>query len=104
TARGFMKGLRDDIRHALRMFRSAPSFTAAAILTLALGLGVNLAVFTVMHTPLLAGLPVKHGKELVTVFSWTPGGGDHFDFSYPLYVAPADRTQGRQGVTSLRDS
>ena len=95
-----MKGLRDDIRHALRMFRSAPSFTAAAILTLALGLGVNIAVFTVMHTALLAGLPVKHGKELVTVFSWTPAGGDHFDFSYPLYVDLRDRAQGLQGLAA----
>src|SRR4051812_8155879 len=99
-----MKGFRDDLRHALRMFWSAPSFTAAAILTLALGLGVNVAVFTVMHAALLARLPVAHGKALVNVFSWTPKNGDHFDFSYPLYVDlrdHADRLQGLAAYTSM---
>ena len=95
-----MKGLRDDIRHALRMFWNASSFTFAAILTLALGLGVNIAVFTVMHSALLAGLPVKHGRELVNVFSWTPAGGDHFDFSYPLYVDLRDRADALQGLAA----
>ena len=83
------------------MFRSAPSFTAAAVLTLALGLGVNIAVFTVMHAALLAGLPVRHGRELVNVFSWTPKGGDHFDFSYPLYVDLRDHAEGLQGLAGL---
>ena len=49
-------------------------FAAAAVLTLALGIGVNIAVFTVMHSALLAGLPVKHAKDLVNVFSWSPKG------------------------------
>ena len=81
-----MNGLRDDLRHALRVFWNAPSFAAAAVLTLALGIGVNIAVFTVMHSALFAALPVKHAKELVIVFTWAPKGGDHEDFSYPLYV------------------
>ena len=47
-----MNGLREDLRHALRVFWNAPSFAAAAVLTLALGIGVNIAVFTVMHSAL----------------------------------------------------
>ena len=39
-----MSGLREDLRHALRVFWNAPSFAAAAVLTLALGIGVNIAV------------------------------------------------------------
>jgi hypothetical protein len=38
-----MNGLREDLRHALRVFWNAPSFAAAAVLTLALGIGVNIA-------------------------------------------------------------
>jgi predicted permease len=81
-----MNGIREDIRHALRVFRTAPSFAAAAVLTLALGIGVNIAVFTVMHSALFASLPVKHAQELVSVYTWSPKGSDHTDFSYPLYV------------------
>ena len=68
------------------MFRTAPSFAAAAVLTLALGLGVNIAVFTISHVALSARLPVAHARGLAAVYTWSPKGGDHADFSYPLYV------------------
>ena len=99
-----MGGLREDLRHALRVFRNAPSFAAAAVVTLALGIGVNIAVFTVMHSALLAGLPVKHAKDLVNVFLWSPKGGDHTDFSYPLYVDLRDNSPqlaGLAGYTAM---
>jgi predicted permease len=95
-----MKGLREDLRHALRVLWKAPTFAAAAILTLALGLGVNVAVFTVMQSALLASLPVQHAKELVNVFSWTPQTGPHTDFSYPLYVDLRDRAETLQGLAA----
>jgi len=95
-----MNGLRDDLWHALRVFRTAPTFAVAAIVTLALGIGVNIAVFTVMHSALLAGLPVRNATELVNVFSWSPKGGDHFDFSYPLYVDLRDHSDALQGLAA----
>ena len=95
-----MNGLREDLRHALRVFWNAPSFAAAAVLTLALGIGVNIAVFTVMHSALLAGLPVKHAKDLVNVFSWTPKAGAHTDFSYPLYVDLRDNSPQLDGLAA----
>ena len=95
-----MNGLRDDLRHALRVFWTAPSFALAAVLTLALGIGVNIAVFTVMHSALLASLPVKHPGELVTVYTWTPKQGDHFDFSYPLYVDLRESSGQLQGLAA----
>jgi predicted permease len=99
-----MNGLRDDLRHALRVFWNAPSFAAAAVLTLALGIGVNIAVFTVMHSALFASLPVGHANELVSVYTWSPKGGDHTDFSYPLYVdlrEAAGEMQGLAAYTSM---
>jgi predicted permease len=95
-----MHGLREDLRHALRVFRNAPSFATAAVLTLALGLGVNIAVFTVMHAALLATLPVTNAKELVTVYTWSPKGGDHSDFSYPLYVDLRESSGQMQGLAA----
>jgi predicted permease len=93
-------GLRDDLRQALRVFWNAPSFATAAVVTLALGIGVNIAVFTVLHAALGASLPVRHAKDLVSVFTWTPKGGDHFDFSYPLYVDLRDHSPGLEGLAA----
>src|SRR5690242_2942858 len=52
--------LRRDLLYALRMLRRDPGFTAITILTLTLGIGVNVAVFAVMHAALLASIPVPH--------------------------------------------
>jgi predicted permease len=95
-----MNGLRNDLLQAVRVFRNAPSFAAAAVLTLALGLGVNIAVFTVLHAALGASLPVRHAKDLVSVFTWTPQGGDHDDVSYPLYVDLRDGTPALEGLAA----
>ena len=60
---------RDDLRYALRTFARNKGFTAAAIATLALGIGANTAVFSVVDALLLRKLPVKNPEELV-VFDW----------------------------------
>jgi predicted permease len=78
--------LRRDVRYALRMLRRQPAFAAVTILTLTLGIGVNVAVFAVTRAALLASIPVPHPERLVSIVSWTAAGGDHSDFSYPSYV------------------
>jgi putative ABC transport system permease protein len=95
-----MSGLRYDVRHALRLFWDQPAFTAAAALTLALGLGVNIAVFIVFHAALLASLPVQRPNELMRIVTWTPNGGNHFDFSYPLYRDLRDHAEAFAGVSA----
>ena len=89
-----------DFRHALRTLRKTPAFTLAAVTTLALGLGVNVAVFTLLNAALLESLPVRHAKTLVEIFTTTAQGGDHFDFSYPLYVDLRDGTRTLDGVAA----
>ena len=57
-----------NLRYAARMLRRTPGFTLVAILTLALGIGANVAIFTVVHAVLLEPLPFPHPEELVRVY------------------------------------
>ena len=77
-----------DLRFALRTFRKSPVFVVVALLSLALGIGANTAIFTLVDQLLLRLLPVKNPEQLVTLW----GRGDHyggnngpFKLSYPMY-------------------
>jgi predicted permease len=96
-----MSKLTQDLRFALRSFRKSPVFATVAIASLALGIGANTAIFTLMDQILLRMLPVKDPEQLVQLDQKGPNQGSiHGErmFSYPMYKDFRDRNEVFSGV------
>jgi predicted permease len=87
-----------DVRYALRGLRHSPGFAAAAVISLALGIGANSAIFSLFHALMLRLLPVENPQELVSLYR-TGGWGKGY-VSYPLYREVAGRSDLFSGVVA----
>src|SRR5271167_579748 len=106
-----MHTLWQDVRYGLRMLGKNPGFTAVAVLTLALGIGANSGIFSVLRQVLLQRLPVPHPEELVLLYA--PGitrghvSSDEVDgsesFSYPMYIDLRDQNKVFSGLAAKAD-
>jgi len=85
----FFDTLARDIRYGLRMLRLNPMFTAVALLTLAIGIGANTAVFSVVNSVLLKPLSYPKAEELVGVWQTAPGAAGLANFSSGLRLSPS---------------
>lgn len=95
--------LRQDIRYALRQLGRNPAFAGAAILTLAVGIGANSAVFSVVNGVLLEPLPYEAPEELVTVSTAFPTVGfDQFWMSPPEYFELREWNQSFEDLGAYR--
>jgi predicted permease len=90
--------VRKDVRHAVRIFLQNPGFAAVAILSLALGIGANTAIFTLIDTVLLRSLPVPEPERLVVV-ARNPDNPET-GFNYPDYEYIRDHNKSFSGVAA----
>src|SRR5215475_6063375 len=100
-----MQTLWQDLRYGARMLAKSPGFTLIAVLTLALGIGANTAIFSLTDQILLRLLPVEKPEELVVLRAPGPKTGRITDdgdaaasFSYPMYKALRDRNNAFAGL------
>jgi putative ABC transport system permease protein len=91
----------NDLRYAFRQLGKNPGFTAVAVLSLALGIGANTAIFSLVNAILLKRLPVRQPEQLVVVATEAPGQtqiGPISSFSYPVFRELRERSQVFSGM------
>src|SRR6267154_1168628 len=86
----FLETLIQDLRYALRMSRKSPVITGVVILTLALGIGANTAIFTMTNGLMLRTLPVRDPEQLVELLHQYPGESAFNGFSWDAYQVMRD--------------
>ena len=108
-----MHSILQDLRFSLRQIRRSPGFMVTAVLTLALGVGANTAIFSLLDQALLRSLPVRDPQQLVILsttgkawegHSCNNGAGVEKSFSYPMYRDLRDRGTAFDGLIATSPS
>ena len=96
----WLEHLSQDLRFALRMLRKSPGFTAIAVLTLALGIGANTAIFSVVYAVLLRPLPYTRPQQLVMIFDAQTHGNT--GLSYVSFQEVRDQSRVFSGMAGIQ--
>ena len=103
-----MSGLAQDLRYALRQLRKSPGFAIVAVMTLALGVGANTAVFSLLNAVLLRSLPIREPQQLLLFGNGTERGsqdrlpdGSWQLFSYPFFREFRQKNQVFSDVAAI---
>ena len=99
---GFFESLWQDVRYSLRTLVKSPPFTLVVIASLALGIGANTAIFSLINAALLKMLPVKNPEQLVQFKSMSPAAGANDTFPYSAFKEFRDRNQVFSGMLAFR--
>jgi putative ABC transport system permease protein len=100
-----MQRLIQDVRYGARMLLKRPGLTVIAVVTLALGIGANTAIFSLVNTALLRPMPVDRPEQLVSLNNASTTTGEVFPtFSYPNYRDYRDRNEVLDGLLCYRFS
>lgn len=99
----YLTELRQDVMFALRGMRLRPGFTFIVVITLALGIGANSAIFSVVNAVLLEGLPYEDASELVLVQS-DYANGEQYPLSAPDFASIRDWNRVYDGVAAFADA
>jgi predicted permease len=98
---GFLETLGKDLLYAVRMLRKSPGFAAVAVTSLALGIGANTALFSLVDSLLLRSLPVPHPEQLVQLGLQNAGTPPRLSFSYPVFEQLRDDNQVFSGIFAM---
>ncbi|HEX3663357.1 MAG TPA: ABC transporter permease [Acidobacteriaceae bacterium] len=99
-----LESLRRDVRYALRQLKKAPGFTAVVIVTLALGIGANTTVFSIVDAVLLRPLPYAHPEQLVQVWSRERGAFSGGAVCYPDFFDWRAQNHAFTNLVSYEDN
>ncbi len=97
-----MQTLFQDLRYGARQLLKRPGFTLLAIVSMALGIGANTAIFSLVDTVAFRPLPVRNASELQEVYGTLHNGADYTLQSYPNYKDLRDRNQVFSGLIAFR--
>ncbi|HTU35840.1 MAG TPA: ABC transporter permease [Candidatus Acidoferrum sp.] len=96
----WLQDFAQDVRYAFRLLRKSPGFTAIVILTLALGIGANTAIFSVVYSILLAPLPYRNPSRIVVLNETNPKVGN-VSVSYPNFLDWRDQSRSFSQMTDV---
>ncbi|MDQ3920483.1 MAG: ABC transporter permease [Acidobacteriota bacterium] len=100
---GLMETFLQDIRYGARVLAKQKAFTAVAVITLALGIGANTAIFSVVNELLLRPLPYRDAERLVMLWEVAPNGRHQNNTSRGNFLAWRDQSRSYEGMAAFSD-